>query len=119
MTSTKERKLHKLDASGLAVGRLASKIAMLLRGKNKPSFLPHLDEGDIVEVSHVDQVTFSGKKFEQKTYKRHSQHPGGLKVTKMKMVFQKNPGEVLKKAVRDMLPPVKFRGDMLKRLIIK
>jgi large subunit ribosomal protein L13 len=119
MTTKIDRKLHKLDASGQAVGRLASQVAMLLRGKNKASFEPHLDRGDIVEVSNINLLKFTGKKFEQKTYIRHSGYPGGLKETLMKKVFQKDPGEVLRKAVREMLPPIKFRTDMLRRLIIK
>lgn len=114
-----DRKMHKLDASGQTVGRLASQIAILLRGKNKASFQPHLDQGDIVEVANTKLLKFTGKKFEQKSYLRHSGYPGGLKETLMNKVFQKDPGEVLRKAVREMLPPVKFRTDMLKRLIIK
>ncbi len=101
------------------MGRLATRIATLLRGKHKPSFEPHLDQGDIVQISNIAALKFTGKKFEQKTYIRHSGHPGGLKETLMKKVFQKDPAEVLRKAVREMLPPVKFRTDMMRRLIIK
>jgi large subunit ribosomal protein L13 len=114
-----ERKLHKLDAEGLSAGRLASQIAMILRGKNKPEFEPHNDCGDIVEVANVDKLKFTGKKMEQKKYFSYSGYPGGLKERAMKNVYEKNPGEVLKRAVRDMLPPVRFRTDMMKRLIIK
>ncbi len=114
-----ERKLHKFDAAGKAVGRLASEIAIILRGKNKPEFEPHMDCGDIVEVSNLDKLTFTGKKEEQKNYYRYSGYPGGLKTIKMKDLKEKNPGEILERAVRDMLPPVKFRKAMLKRLIIR
>ncbi len=114
-----ERKLHKIDASNKSVGRLATEIATILRGKNKPEFEPHLDCGDIVEVSGVDKLKFTGKKLEQKKYFRYSGYPGGLKTIKMSDLVKKNPGEILKRAVREMLPPVKFRKNMLKRLIIK
>lgn len=114
-----KREKHNLDASGLSLGRLASEIAILLRGKNKPEFEPHLDCGDIVEVANIEKIVFTGKKLEQKTYYRHSGYPGGLKKTLLKEVVEKNPGEALKRAVREMLPPVKFRANMLKRLIIK
>lgn len=111
-----ERKLHKIDATGQSLGRLASQIALLLRGKNKPEFEPHLDCGDIVEVSHLDKVKITGKKLEQKKYYRHSGYPGGLKEKKMKDLPL---SEVLRRAVREMLPPVKFRKKMMKRLIIR
>ena len=114
-----ERKLHKMDASGQAVGRLASDIATLLRGKNKPEFEPHVDGGDVVEVTNVSKLKFTGKKLEQKKYYRYSGYPGGLKETKMKDLLEVNPGEILKKAVREMLPPVRFRNSMLRRLIIR
>jgi len=113
------REIHKLDAENLAIGRLASKIALILRGKNKTEFQAHLDCGDIVEVTNLSKVKFTGKKLEQKKYFSYSGYPGGLKERKMKDVYAKDPGEVLKRAVREMLPPVKFRVNMLKRLIIK
>jgi len=114
-----ERKLYKIDISGKAVGRVSTEIAMILRGKNKPEFQPHNDCGDIVEVTGVTNLKFTGKKLDQKKYYRHSGYPGGLKETKLKDLIEKNPGEVLKKAVREMLPPVKSRDAMLKRLIIR
>lgn len=114
-----ERKLHKIDASGKILGRLASEIAILLRGKNKPEFQPNMDMGDVVEVSNIGQIKLSGKKIEQKKYFRYSGYPGGLKAKTLKDLMASKPGEALKEAVRDMLPPVKFRGDMLKRLLIK
>lgn len=113
------RKLHKLDAAGSTVGRLATQIATLLRGKNKPEYLPHLDAGDTVEVSNTSKLRFTGQKLEQKQYHRVSGYIGGLKSQNMSDVFAKNPGEVLRRAVRDMLPPTRLRPGMMKRLIIK
>ena len=113
-----ERKTHNLDAANQIVGRLATKIATFLRGKNKPEFQAHIDGGDIVVVSNAKELKFTGKKIEQKEYYRHSGYPGGLKTVKMGKVFAENPAEVLKKAVTKMLPNNKLRNTMLKRLII-
>jgi len=114
-----ERKLHKFDATGKSVGRIGTEIALILRGKNKPEFQKHIDCGDIIEVSNIDKLNFTGKKLEQKKYYSYSGYPGGLKEKKMSELAEKNPAEILKRAVREMLPPVKFRNDMLKRLIIR
>ncbi len=114
-----ERKLHKMDAQDQAVGRLATQIAIILRGKNKPEFQAHLDLGDIVEVYNITKLKFTGNKFKQKEYYHYSGYQGGLKTKKLSEIFEKNPGEILKRAVREMLPDVKFRTNMLKRLIIK
>ncbi len=114
-----KRNLHKIDAAGRSAGRLATEIATLLRGKNKPEYEPYLDNGDIVEVVNVDKLKFTGKKLDQKKYFRYSGYPGGLKETKMSDLFKNNPGDILKRAVRDMLPPTKLRDGMMKRLIIK
>lgn len=114
-----ERKLHQLDATDLAVGRLATKIALILRGKNKPEYQAHLDLGDIVEVKNISKMKFTGKKLDQKQYHHYSGYLGGLKSKKMSTVFAENPGDVLYRAVRDMLPDTKLRINMLKRLIIK
>ncbi len=117
-----ERKLHKIDASGKAVGRLASQIAVILRGKNKPEFEPRLDNGDIVEVANIDKLKFTGKKLDQKNYFRYSGYQGGLKTESMRKLKESRPdgaAEILRRAVREMLPPIKFRRDMLKRLIIR
>lgn len=114
-----ERKLQKLDAAGQTVGRLASKIANILRGKTKPEFQPHLDLGDIVEVSNIAELRFTGKKLDQKQYHHYSGYLGGLKSKKMSDLVQNNPGDVLYRAVREMLPPTKLRTAQLKRLIIK
>ncbi len=114
-----ERKLHKIDATGKTIGRMATSIALVLRGKMKPEYQAHLDLGDIVEVSNLAKAKFTGKKLGQKEYHHYSGYLGGLKTKKMSEVFVKDPGEVLFRAVREMLPPTKLRTDMLKRLIIK
>ncbi len=114
-----ERKLHKIDATGLSLGRLGTRIANLLRGKHKPEFQPHLDRGDIVEVSNAGKIKFTGQKLEQKQYHHFTGYIGGLKSRKMGDIFAKDPGEVLRRAVRDMLPPTRLRTGMLKRLIVR
>ena len=119
MDTTIKREHVKIDAAGKSVGRLATQIATILRGKHKPSYTPHIDNGDFVVVNHIDQVKFTGKKLEQKKYYSHSGFPGGLKEKGMKKVFDENPGEVLKRAVIQMLPDNRLRNDMIKRLVIK
>ena len=114
-----ERKLHKIDASDKAAGRLASQIAIILRGKNKPEYEPYIDAGGIVEVSNIGKLKFTGKKIEQKKYYKYSGYPGGLKETKIGDLAKSNPSEILRKAVREMLPPNKLRNAMMKRLIIR
>ena len=114
-----ERKTHKIDASGQTVGRLATRIATLLRGKHKPEYQPHIDGGDTVCVANAAQLRFTGKKLFQKQYHHFSGYIGGLKSKKMAEVFAKEPEQVLFRAVRDMLPATKLRPKMLKRLIIK
>ncbi len=113
------RERHTIDATGLTMGRLATRIATMLRGKNKPGYEPHKDEGDIVEIFNVAKMKFTGKKMDQKNYYSFSGYPGGLKTKKMKDVFAANPGEVLFRAVKQMLPPTRLRDGMMKRLIIK
>ncbi len=115
-----KRQQHILDATDVPLGRLASRIAMLLRGKNKADFVPYLDQGDIVVVENVKKIKFTGNKLANKIYYRHSQYPGGLKATKLKDFINKHGhAEVLRKAVYGMLPANKLRSGMMKRLIIK
>lgn len=114
-----ERKTHTIDASGRILGRLAVEIAILLMGKDKPEFARYKDIGDVVVVKNVGKIKFSGKKFEQKKYYRHSEYLGGLKETTLKNFFKKNPGNVLKEAVFGMLPKNKLRANMMKRLKIE
>ena len=114
-----ERKTHTINATDKTVGRLATDIAIKLRGKNKPEFDPSQDMGDIVKVENISFLKFTGKKLDQKKYFRYSGYPGGLKTKKLSDVFKKNPAQVLKSAVYEMLPPVRFRNNMMRRLIIK
>ena len=113
------RKIYKFDASDQAVGRLATKVANILRGKHKPEFQPHLDLGDIVEITNIDKLKFTGKKLEQRNYYHYSGYLGGLKTKKMSEVFAHDPGDVLRRAVREMLAPTRLRNNIMKRLIIK
>jgi large subunit ribosomal protein L13 len=113
------RQTHEIDATGQAAGRLATQVVILLRGKNKPDFTPHIDGGDFVTVINAEKIKFSGKKLVQKDYFHHTQYPGGLVRTPMKRVFEKDPGEVIRRAVYGMLPKNKLREEMIKRLTIK
>lgn len=114
------RQTHTIDASNRAPGRVASEVALFLCGKNKPTFTPHLDEGDFVVVENVDKMKITGDKMNGKIYYSTSQYPGGLKKTKMKeLVAKKGLAEVLRKAVFGMLPGNKLRAPMMKRLTIK
>ena len=111
-----ERKTHKIDADDKVLGRLATGIVILLRGKNKPTFEPHIDNGDFVVVKNSDNIKITGKKMEQKNYFRYSGYPGGLKTKKLKDITK---AEALKRAVWNMLPKNRLRNAMIKRLIIK
>jgi len=114
------RQEHIIDATDVALGRLASQIAILLMGKNKPTFVRHLDEGDSVVVENIKYIKITGDKKNNKVYYSHSQHPGGLKTIKLKdLIDKKGLPEVLRKAVYGMLPTNKLRNERMKRLIIK
>ena len=114
-----ERKIHTIDASDQRLGRLATNVAVLLRGKNKLDFAPYKDEGDFVVVKNFGRIKLSGKKLEQKIYYRHSGYLGGLTEKRMKDLFSERPGEVLRKAVWGMLPKNKLRAQQIKRLKIE
>jgi len=114
-----QREIHTIDATNKPLGRLAGKIAKLLRGKHKVQFLPYKDIGDIVIVKNVGKIKITGKKLKQKIYYRHSGYPGGLKKISMEELFKKDPAQVLKKAVWGMLPKNKLRKKMIKRLKIE
>jgi large subunit ribosomal protein L13 len=116
---TIKRDTHKIDASGKSVGRLASEVAQLLRGKGKVDFTPQVDNGDFVVVKNAKEAVFTGKKLEQKKYYRHSGYPGGLKVTNLNELMEKDPAEAIRKAVFNMLPNNRLRNDMFKRLTVK
>jgi len=111
-----KRNTHTIDASGKVLGRLATQIAVLLRGKHKPEFVPYQDIGDFVIVKNVDKIKITGKKMEQKKYYKHSGFLGGLKETPLKTLLKKKPQEVLKRAVYGMLPKNKLRPQQIKRL---
>ncbi|MCF7906491.1 50S ribosomal protein L13 [Patescibacteria group bacterium] len=108
-----ERKIHKIDATEISLGRLSTKIADLLRGKLKVSYLPYVDGGDFVVVSNVDKIKITGKKLDDKKYYHYSGYPGGMKETAMK---NKSKEDVLRNAVLHMLPDNKLRKNMIKRL---
>jgi large subunit ribosomal protein L13 len=111
-----QRNTHTIDARDKAPGRLATKVADLLRGKHKKDFMPHLDIGDFVVVKNVSEMKITGKKIEQKKYYRHSGYLGGLKETPLKKLFQEKPSEVLKIAVYGMMPKNRLRSKQIKRL---
>lgn len=114
-----KRKTHTIDASGKVLGRLASKIAILLRGKHKPNFQPNQDMGDFVVIKNVNKIKITGKKLKNKKYYRHSGYPGGIKEISMEKLFDKNPARVLRMAVRGMLPNNKLSKKQIKRLKIE
>ena len=114
-----QRVTKKFDATDQSVGRLATQVALALRGKDQPEFEPHLDRGAIVEVANIKFLKFTGKKLAQKVYHHYSGHPGGLKTKKIADIIARDPGEVLRRAVREMLPANRLRIGMLKRLNIK
>ena len=114
-----KRETHVIDATNKVLGRLASEIAKLLRGKHKPNFTSSQDVGDFVIVKNVKNLKITGKKMEQKKYFRHSGYLGGAKFIPLKKLFKEKPGEVLRKAVYGMLPKNKLRSRMIKRLKIK
>ena len=93
-----------INAENAAVGRLAAYISKVLRGKNKATYNPHIDNGDYVVVTNIEKIRFTGKKFQDKKYYRHTGHPGGIKETTPEKLYDKKPGEVLKLAVKRMLP---------------
>ena len=95
---------YEIDAKNAVVGRLATIVSKIIRGKNKATFTPHMDTGDFVVVKNVEHIKFTGKKFQEKKYYRHTGHPGGIKVTTPENLQVKKPGESLKLAVKRMLP---------------
>lgn len=110
------KKTYTIDATGRVLGRLAAEIAILLRGKNRPDFVHHLDLGNSVIVTNTSKIRVTGKKAELKKYYRHSGYVGGIKEIKYKDLFNKDPNKVLRKAIYGMLPKNKLRAKMMKRL---
>jgi large subunit ribosomal protein L13 len=125
MTSTKtyvpklaeiEQRWFLVDAEGVTLGRLATQIATILRGKHKPMYTPHLDTGDYVVVINAEKVNVTGKKEEQKRYHRHSGYPGGYRSTSLSDMLSKHPERVIEAAVRGMIPHSNLGRDQFKKL---
>jgi large subunit ribosomal protein L13 len=112
------KKWYLVDAQGLTLGRMATQIAMILWGKTKPIFTPHADAGDFVVVVNAEQVRLTGKKLDNKVYYRHSGYMGGIKSITARKLFQTKPEEVLRSAVRGMLPKNSLGRRLLKKLKI-
>jgi len=111
-----QRKWYIVDAEGKVLGRLATKIASYLRGKNKPQFTPNVDTGDFVVVVNAEKVRLTGKKLQQKVYYSHSNYPGGLKAETAKSRLQRKPEQVIIDAVWGMLPKGRLGRDLIKKL---
>ena len=114
--ATIERKWYVVDADGKTLGRLASEVAKVLRGKNKPTFTPHIDTGDYVIVVNAEKIKVTGKKLDQKIYYHHSDYVGGMKETTLKEMLAKHPERVIEFAVKGMLPKGPLGRSMIKKL---
>jgi large subunit ribosomal protein L13 len=110
------REWHVIDASGVPLGRLASQIAQLLRGKHKPTFAPHMDGGDHVIVVNASKIALTGAKLDQKKYYRHSGYPSGFRETPVKVLLEKHPERVIEKAVKGMVPHTSLGKQQLRHL---
>lgn len=111
-----KRQTHTIDASGKILGRLATEVATILMGKNKPNYVPYLDVGDFVVVTNASKVKVSGKKAQSKTYTRHSGYPGGLKVETFDKLLTRKSEYIIEHAVKGMLPGNKLGKKMIKKL---
>ena len=111
-----ERKWYVVDATGYTLGRLASEVAKVLRGKNKPVFTPHVDTGDYVIVVNADKIKVTGKKLDQKIYYHHSDYVGGMKETTLREMLAKKPEKVVELAVKGMLPKGPLGREMFTKL---
>ena len=116
--ATIERKWYVVDATGYTLGRLASEVAKVLRGKNKPIFTPHMDCGDYVIVVNAEKIKVTGKKLDQKIYYNHSDYVGGMKETTLKEMMAKKPEKVVELAVKGMLPKGPLGRTMYKKLFV-
>ena len=114
--ATIDRKWYVVDATGMTLGRLASEVAKVLRGKNKPIFTPHIDTGDYVIVINAEKIAVTGKKLDQKIYYHHSDYVGGMKETTLREKLAKKPESVIELAVKGMLPKGPLGRQMLKKL---
>lgn len=113
-----DRKWYVVDAEGKTLGRLASEVAKVLRGKNKPIFTPHIDTGDYVIVVNAEKIKVTGKKLDQKVYYRHSGYVGGIKETTLKEMLNKHPERVIEFAVKGMLPKGPLGRQMYTKLFV-
>ena len=116
--STIERKWYVVDATGYTLGRLASEVAKVLRGKNKAIFTPHIDTGDYVIVINAEKIAVTGKKMDQKIYYHHSDYVGGMKEATLREKLDKKPEEVIEHAVKGMLPKGPLGREMYKKLFV-
>ncbi|WP_419508073.1 50S ribosomal protein L13 [Blautia sp.] len=116
--ATIERKWYVVDATGYTLGRLASEVAKVLRGKNKPIFTPHMDCGDYVIVVNAEKIKVTGKKMDQKIYYNHSDYVGGMKETTLKEMMAKKPEKVVELAVKGMLPKGPLGREMYTKLFV-
>ncbi len=114
--ATIERKWYVVDATGYTLGRLSSEIAKVLRGKNKPTYTPHIDTGDYVIVINAEHIKVTGKKLDQKLYYNHSDYVGGMKETTLKEMLAKKPERVIELAVKGMLPKGPLGREMITKL---
>ena len=113
-----EKKWYVVDAEGQSLGRLASEVAKVLRGKNKPTYTPFLDTGDYVIIVNADKFKVTGKKMNQKTYFSHSKYIGGTKIVTLKEMLEKHPEQVIEHAVKGMLPKGALGNAMYKKLFV-
>ena len=111
-----ERRWHVVDADGMVLGRLATEVARVLRGKHKPIFAPHMDTGDFVIVVNADKVVLTAGKIDKKVAYRHTGYPGGLRTTKYSDLMEKKPEEAVRKAIKGMLPKTALGRSMLRKL---
>ena len=116
--ATIDRKWYVVDAAGMTLGRLASEVAAVLRGKNKPIFTPHIDTGDYVIIVNADKIKVTGKKLDQKIYYHHSDYVGGMKETTLRDKLAKKPEQVVEMAVKGMLPKGPLGRQMFKKLFV-
>ena len=116
--ATIDRKWYVVDATDMTLGRLASEVASVLRGKNKPIFTPHMDTGDYVIIINAEKVAVTGKKLDQKVYYHHSDYVGGMKSATLREKMNKKPEEVIEHAVKGMLPKGPLGREMYKKLFV-
>lgn len=113
-----KREKHTFDASGKILGRLATEVATILMGKNKPNFVPYLDNGDFVVITNASKIKVTGKKFQDKKYTSHSGYPGGLKVETFDKMQNRRPEYIIEHAIKGMLPNNRLGQKMIKKLTV-